>query len=764
MVNFWKIFNEDRWIKILNLVVIIFILFLPYYIFEGKLYLGGDDSKLMYSYPFEFLKNLSFFSWSRFSSVSGNDFPQFRIPFLLAASVIEITVKNRLFLNYLIFSLPLAVGFISFQYMVRGFFKDSHKMESVIGGLLYIFSPIILVNQLANFYSAVWLLPLIPITIYFLTKYLRTSNVIYILLNIIFCTFFSFGLASIPWVLGVLFPVIISLLFLQIFFKNVREYLKKIIIFFFFLTLSQSYWLLPFMFAAFNSQKNNLGEKILAYSYNGFSQTVFSTATGTIIYPLLNLFHRQIAFDYQWPLKNIFINYYDKIFIFNVVFVLIIFFGIFNFKSYLSFKEKRIFLLVLIIFIISLFLFTVNIGPLENVFLFLGNIPGFVMFRNFYDKFALAFNTFYSILLTFSLVMIGRKFLRYRVIIFILVFILVIINMIPIKEIINHSLWTTKNINTNVILSKEYLNFASKLEKEIQPTSNILSLPFNSGSHAFIKEDNSNNSYVGTSPLIVFTGINDFSGDLSFHSQDTARFNEYLDKGDFKSLNKFFNEFNINYVLNTKNIPTEIKNSYLLTNKDLKKQGQKFISSITDKKIIESEKGNYELYSVKNQQPLLLLNNIRYERISPIAYKIYINNLSGKKELVFKDAFNDGWKLYLDNYKKPCQSLKIYTGNIGECASKNTFLDGNEIKYLITQSVFEKSHNTYGVYGNKWILDADYLKNKIDKKYYTVNKDGSVNFDLTLYFYPQLYFYIGLVISCATFIAMLLLVYKKKNI
>jgi hypothetical protein len=755
MENIWKFVNNRKIILLLNILVIAFIFFLPYYIFEGKLYLGGDDSKLMYSYPFEFLKNLSFFSWAKFSSISGNEFPQFRIPFLLAESLLMAIVGNRLFLNYFIFSLPLVVGFISFQYLVNCFFKNSLRPEIFVGGLLYVFSPIVVVNQLANFYSSVWLIAIVPIISYCLIKYIRTSDVYYILLNIIMCTLFSFGLASIPWVFAVLFPIILSLIFLPFFFKNTQAYLKKIIIYFGLLLLSQSYWILPFISASFNMQKNNLGEKILS-GYNGFSQTVLSTATGSIINPLLNLFHRQIAFDFRWLLSDIFTNYYDKTLIFNMGFIVILFLGILSFKAYLSFREKRYYLIFLIIFAISLFLFTVNIGPFKNLFLFLGNVPGFIMFRNFYDKFAFVFSVFYSILLTFSLVIIGRKFPKFRIAFLFIVFILVAINVVPIKNIVNHPLWTTKKIYTNINFPKEYIDFISAVEKNVQPTSNVLSLPFNYASYAFIKEENSNNTYVGNSPLLIFTGINDFSGDLSFRSQDSNRFNNYLNEGKVKSLSDFFKEFNINFVIRIKNVPAEIKYSYLLESKDLRKQDQKFINSIVGQEIVESEKGNYVLYSTKNQYPIFSQNNIIYQRINSVTYKIYVSAFSGKNNFIFKDSYNAGWKLYLDNRSIPCKSLKIYVGNIGECVSKNVFIQGNEWKYLTEKAIFEKSHKEFGANGNKWTLDADFLKTGFDDKRYSVNKDGSINFTLTLFFFPQLYFYLGAILSFLTFLVLVI--------
>ncbi len=44
---------------------------------------------------------------------------------------------------------------------------------------------------------------------------------------------------------------------------------------------------------------------------------------------------------------------------------------------------------------------------------------------------------------------------------------------------------------------------------------------------------------------------------------------------------------------------------------------------------------------------------------------------------------------------------------------------------------------------------------KVDYKYYTLNSDWSIDTELTLYFKPQSYFYMGSIISWTTFIILI---------
>jgi hypothetical protein len=143
---------------------------------------------------------------------------------------------------------------------------------------------------------------------------------------------------------------------------------------------------------------------------NNFALSVIATAQGTILYPLLNLYPRQIAFDFGWNLKNIYESFYDKTYFINFFYLIIVFLGIFNFKKYMKIWERKIFIVLLIAFSISLYFFTINIGPLLNLFILLGKIPGFVMFRNPLDKFAIGYVLIYSLLSTYCLVILRRRY------------------------------------------------------------------------------------------------------------------------------------------------------------------------------------------------------------------------------------------------------------------------------------------------------------------------------------------------------------------
>ena len=390
------------------------------------------------------------------------------------------------------------------------------------------------------------------------------------------------------------------------------------------------------------------------------------------------------------------------------------------------------------------------------------------MFANFWSKFDLAYVLLYSIVITTSLLIVNKRIKNTAILLLIngIFFFLIILNFLPVKGLVNTPVWTTKNIYSNIIIPKEYSDFMSEIKNRVNPTSNILSLPLNIASYSFIKGENPNNVFIGTSPVKLFTGVNDFSGDLSFTSNSWDNLNLYIQKRDYVKLNQFLERHNINYIFNVKDIPDELKKSYLFNIEALALQDSKLLEAITSRKVVVSSEGNYELYSAKNKSTLLISKNIQFQKNSSVKYKLYFKNLKSPENLIFLDSFSAGWKLFLERNPKPIDCEKISedkAGNITECKKFEEFFRLNDLAFTWRKSVFNNSHATVFDYANAWTVDPKKIISEYPESFYTTNGDGSINTEMTLYFRPQNYFYMGIAISIFTIFSLAFLVFKNKK-
>lgn len=92
------------------------------------------------------------------------------------------------------------------------------------------------------------------------------------------------------------------------------------------------------------------------------------------------------------------------------------------------------------------------------------------------------------------------------------------------------------------------------------------------------------------------------------------------------------------------------------------------------------------------------------------------------------------------------------TYDVKECPSENKFYVWWELSKLWQKPIFDDTHKMVYDYANSWTIDPEYIKANYPKEYYKENPDWSIDIRLTLYFKPQSYFYLGLIISWTTFL------------
>lgn len=749
--------KKINWLRLFNMGVCILFLLLPYYLFEGKLFIGGDDTRLFYSYPYEFLKNVSFFSWINVSTVGTSGSQQYLLPFVFIWSGLKVLIKNPVVISYLAFSLPLLLGFLSMQKFIREIFCLDKKFDFEIytASLFYILSPILVINQLFVFLISVWLLFIIPAIGYLYLRYLKTANFRYIYVSMILSLIFSFTFFTMPWLFGFLLPLCLGLIALAFLSSKheIARFIKLSFVYGVCVAAVHSFWTFGFLAPYIYKDENSMALKFVSTGFlNTFAPTVISTAKGFINYPLLNLFQRQIAFDFVWKLKDDFLRLYDKAFILNAVFIFLLGFGVFTYKKYLDKKNRKIYLFLFISFLLSLYFFTVNIGPLKDLFLLFGKIPGFIMFRNFYDKFTPGYVIFYSLLIAMSLVLLKKKHPLFEKKLAYVLIAVIFVNFSTVKSTVNSALWTTESVYRTITIPDEYLHFMNDIHQKVPSTNMILSVPFGTSVYTVIKDKNSDNVYVGISPIKIFSGVNDISGHLSFNFTNEANIIDslILDRK-YEVFNEILYNHAINYVLVTKNIPSQVLQSWIFERHIVEKQDGVFLNAITDKKILTSENGNYDLYITKRPNSLLESDNMEYKKINTVTYDVLIKNISSAQPFKFNDSYNSGWKLFLvkNPAKELCGSDSVTYVRARECKESFSFFNLKEMSYLTQKTVFDVSHRPTDASTNEWIIDQEYIKNNFSPEYYSINVDGSINIQFVLYYTPQLYFYYGVLVSCA---------------
>ncbi len=295
----------------------------------------------------------------------------------------------------------------------------------------------------------------------------------------------------------------------------------------------------------------------------------------------------------------------------------------------------------------------------------------------------------------------------------------------------------------NSTLPEEYLSFAEFLEKE-RTVNKFLVLPI---TKHFIGYTNYLDGYAGPDRLLALS-----SKSFLTKASSVVISNEYLDliekiRNDYKLLEDYSSILNYKYLIVEKDtisvLGREVDDYLTVLN---------FIDDSIWENRYEDKK--FILFSIKDiffHGKIYTSNNDRLQiiKINDTRYNLNIK-LKDRATLYFQEAFSRNWGVFLNKFKGEENCLEpIYykKTNVFECKENNKIFEINKSGDI---EVFGETHKLANEYANEWTIDPEYIKQNFSNEYYRENPDGSIDVEMSLYFKPQTYYYLGLAISFVT--------------
>lgn len=158
----------------------------------------------------------------------------------------------------------------------------------------------------------------------------------------------------------------------------------------------------------------------------------------------------------------------------------------------------------------------------------------------------------------------------------------------------------------------------------------------------------------------------------------------------------------------------------------------------------------YALFDLQYTDPVVYSNGLKFQKVNGAKYHLTLTGIESSQDLYFLKSYYKDWKLYLK--PKPtdswCKAMLYYRAkDTIECAHASEIFKLKDLSYLWTKPAFEDSHMPYQEYLNMWTLDSEYIKKTYSSEYYKENPEGGIDVELVLYFKPQSYLYLGLLVS-----------------
>lgn len=754
-----------RFIKFLPLIIAIILFIIPFFWFKnGFIDLGGDDTRLFFYDPLNFLKSSNLYALTKFGV--GSYDPRFiYIPYVGFMAILNLLISPSV-IGYLIDGIKLSVSFLSIYLIVYEMLRQSDRdssisiyLASIMSGLFYLFSygsinmaffwqtPIVTHNQIF----------LNPLIFYLFLKFIKNSRNIYLYFAIIVTVIFApdFGsIASPPFFSFYPLSILFLLIYVKFILKTKIPWLKLIFILVLFLTAHQ-FHLLP---------------EIMSLTYKGTIMNNIVFSKSGIINGGLNFFDAiygqgKVSLDLLLPSGS------------NLSPIYTIFIPIILISGFLiNHRNKKLYLIISIFFLVTLYFVSANITN-SGLFIYrhLFYIPGFSMFRHFDTQFFYIYIFFYSLAFGIGFyTLINKLKRRYKFIclaLYLSIFIYISIPLLTGNLVTKPVLRGSDELRSTMLLDPEYSKVLSFV-RNLPDDGNFVILPISDFFHQLISGVNQDGIYLGPSTLMHLTDKYSFPSYQSFgysvtdSIQYAGEIFELAKENNFDQLYQIFSNLGIRYILynsdpkiydeqywpgfayyNARNYFPSSQIAY-----------QEFIEKIPKEEIYSN--GYYHIYklddSIVNPNIYLpdgiyssnkLSKDIRYRHWSYIDPKYCENapikdicnkNLKSLNPNLKIEKINTvKYKLKIDNKTKPQQIFLVML---------HQYYDGWQLVYK-GKTIEKSMHIPVNGYANGWLI-------------YDENLLSNPEVEIYLEFKPQIYLIYGSFFSIISIVLTLILLVK----
>jgi len=624
------------------------------------------------------------------------------------------------------FFIPIALLWFLAPFFLTKYYTKNDLISFLVA-LFYWFNTYFLVRQTAHLPLAflVWLMLLLFL---FFDKFIKNLNK---------KDFFIFTFLYFIWICYEIRLLYIITLLLLIYFivffdkKLITKTLWKYLILFVMIQLFlNSFWIIPTFFYSWES---------ISWTANRW---LFWSHLFNIIYAF-NIFDS----SWSWWLPNqdfipqnipFYFWFYPFLVFLSTLFI----------KKYTK-DNQKLFLFWLIISLIWIVITKQSAEPFTWLYLWLyNNFPWFNLFREA-SKFYIVTLLWYTIILWIFLDYLYKNHKKFFNIIWIII---ILISITIAKPLITKEIWT---IFIAKIEPKEYKILNDYIINQDESFKTLSAPHYSQWLHFEIKKPKISLIFIidweykhfNVTPIeyrkyndvssFIFEPISDKLLDISWIKYVIVWFK---DEKNWDNFFRFYWSSPEQYYKKLKefNFLNEIKLDWLNEVKVF--ENHWYLSTIfSSNDIISKENIDYLKY-----------NNLNFTQKNPSHYNLNIH-LKWKQIINLSQKKNKNWNLIVWNF------------NWYDYFNKNLFLaDKNDISLDFINSwtiskdeIIKYVNNNYSDELKKEWYPKTLANWKLDYKYYTLNPDWSIDVELTLYFKPQSYFYLWLIISATTFVLLL---------
>ena len=272
----------------------------------GNLYIvGGDDSRLYYIFPFEYLKNFSFNVMS--NNTLGGNMGYFPVSYSAPTVAVLALFKYLLPMwntQLLAYGLIVSFGFVFFYLFLQQWLPSRTTFafwSGIAASLAYILSPFITRTFFQHQLISIFLIMVLPACLTLFIAGVKRKNMGYIIASSLLYSFFSSTVFGFPWLLSVVFTLVPLCIY---FFRRSGSYAWKALAIFIGVTIASNiYWIIHYIIPVLYQTGESLVSKTFQ-SHLVIKQNIDTPLSLSLFRESSALYKEQMHSETPWRAKT----------------------------------------------------------------------------------------------------------------------------------------------------------------------------------------------------------------------------------------------------------------------------------------------------------------------------------------------------------------------------------------------------------------------------------------------------------------------------
>ena len=561
--------------RVLPPFIAVSLMLLPFFWLGTDAFLGGDDTRLYFVYPSEWVERfaLSAFGNGGLHGFGGYSPQTFYVPFLVVLAVVG-DLAPWLNLQALAFGISLSSGFLGTYFTVMLLTRGNaeivqRRIAASLAGVMYVTAPLIVVMY--------WVQPLAwivgvggaPVLIALSLRYFSSGGLGYLFAFAILSPLFAVGLfalpISLPYVIGALLVVLGGTL-LQT--GRPERFLRRATLMVVVFMGVNAFWIIPL--AKSLVTPGSFGALALGHSGESIAYNVRTVAQAQSIFDTLLLLP-SIAFLEGWGWTSAALwGWWGASLPLSLMLPAVIARALMIARAQNT-ALVRLFVAILMATLVLAYFQTVNVTTVgvEAFVVLATKVPGFAMFRNFYAKFPGAYVFCYSLTFALAFVLVQSRLpTRWQRPASVALALAIVLPGVPMLLGMPLSLpfGTSYPYTMKSQFPPAYMEAMSRLS-EIDPAGRVFEMPLSGNYWSILPLASADSVYVGSSPVKFLSGLDTFNSIDSFAVEGLpeleTRVERALDDRDYSALGAILRMLSIGNIIFVEGLQEDMGGRFL---------------------------------------------------------------------------------------------------------------------------------------------------------------------------------------------------------